>query len=259
MKYFKCFVVLQIWSTSNSSSYNFFFFFFYKTCKTLSLWTSTATVAWRAHPTGWVTSCSSVAEMASDSPGGGSETEKSRGLPQLKHLVGRGKWKSLSHVQLFATPWTVAHQAPLSMEFSRQEYWSGLPCPSFSKGSSQPRDWSQVSNLLEDSLLSELLRKPPKKREAGAKCSLLTDSSKFHHTSGTLKYLNIVSKTFLLGPWLSFVRPEGKSANGDSHCLCKVTREANKWVTKMWSFLLWQVCQNDKMAKYVKSLGFYMS
>ena len=37
--------------------------------------------------------------------------------------------ESLSHVQLFATPWTVAHQAPLSLEFSRQEYWSGLPCP----------------------------------------------------------------------------------------------------------------------------------
>ena len=36
----------------------------------------------------------------------------------------------LSRVQLFATPWTVAHQAPLSMEFSRQEYWSGLPFPS---------------------------------------------------------------------------------------------------------------------------------
>ena len=31
---------------------------------------------------------------------------------------------------LFATPWTVAHQAPLSMEFSIQEYWSGLPFPS---------------------------------------------------------------------------------------------------------------------------------
>ncbi|CAI9152054.1 unnamed protein product [Rangifer tarandus platyrhynchus] len=30
----------------------------------------------------------------------------------------------------FATPWTIAHQAPLSMEFSRQEYWSGLPFPS---------------------------------------------------------------------------------------------------------------------------------
>ena len=34
-----------------------------------------------------------------------------------------------SHVQLFVTPWTVALQAPLSMGFSRQEYWSGLPCP----------------------------------------------------------------------------------------------------------------------------------
>ena len=36
--------------------------------------------------------------------------------------------KLLSRVQLFATPWTVAHQAPLSMRFSRQEYWSELPC-----------------------------------------------------------------------------------------------------------------------------------
>ena len=34
-----------------------------------------------------------------------------------------------SHVQLFASPWTVALQPPLSMEFSRQEYWSGLSCP----------------------------------------------------------------------------------------------------------------------------------
>ena len=40
------------------------------------------------------------------------------------------KVKSLSRVQLFATPWTVAYQAPLSMGFSRQEYWSGLPFPS---------------------------------------------------------------------------------------------------------------------------------
>ena len=38
--------------------------------------------------------------------------------------------KSLGRVRLFATPWTVAHQAPPSMEFSRQEYWSGLPFPS---------------------------------------------------------------------------------------------------------------------------------
>ena len=38
--------------------------------------------------------------------------------------------KSLSCVQLLATPWTAAHQAPLSMGFSRQEYWSGEPLPS---------------------------------------------------------------------------------------------------------------------------------
>ena len=36
----------------------------------------------------------------------------------------------LNRVQLFATPWTVARQAPLSMGFSRQEHWSGLPFPS---------------------------------------------------------------------------------------------------------------------------------
>ena len=40
------------------------------------------------------------------------------------------KVKSLSHVRLFAIPWTVVYQASLSMGFSRQEYWSGLPFPS---------------------------------------------------------------------------------------------------------------------------------
>ena len=35
----------------------------------------------------------------------------------------------LGHIQLFATPWTVARQVPLSMGFSRQEYWTGLPFP----------------------------------------------------------------------------------------------------------------------------------
>ena len=40
------------------------------------------------------------------------------------------KVKSLSRVRLLATPWTAAYQAPLSMGFSRQEYWSGVPLPS---------------------------------------------------------------------------------------------------------------------------------
>ena len=42
----------------------------------------------------------------------------------------KNEMKSLSRVRLFATLWTVAHQAPLSMGFSRQEHWSGLPFPS---------------------------------------------------------------------------------------------------------------------------------
>ena len=50
-------------------------------------------------------------------------------LAECPHLV-KVKVKSLSRVRLFATPWTVAHQAPPSMGFSRQEYWSGLPFPS---------------------------------------------------------------------------------------------------------------------------------
>ena len=57
---------------------------------------------------------------------------------EIPHAQGKGKappkpWKkmkSLSRVRLFVTPWTVAYQAPLSMEFSREEYWSGLPFPS---------------------------------------------------------------------------------------------------------------------------------
>ena len=49
-----------------------------------------------------------------------------------------------SHIQLFGTPWTIAHQAPLSMGFSRQEDWRGLSCPPPGE-SSQPRDGTQDS------------------------------------------------------------------------------------------------------------------
>ena len=71
------------------------------------------------------------------------------------------KWsevKSLSHVRLFATPWTIAYHAPQSMEFSKQEYWSGLP---FSSPGDLPnpgiKPWSPT--LQADALLS----KPPGK------------------------------------------------------------------------------------------------
>ena len=55
---------------------------------------------------------------------------------------------------ILCDPMAGAHQAPLSMEFSRQEYWSGLPFP-FSRGSSQPRDWTWFPAMQADSLLSE--------------------------------------------------------------------------------------------------------
>ena len=66
--------------------------------------------------------------------------------------------KSLSRVRLFATPWTVAHQAPPSMEFSRQEYWSGLP---FSSPGDLPDPGIVPGSpaLQADALLSEPLGK----------------------------------------------------------------------------------------------------
>ena len=67
--------------------------------------------------------------------------------------------KLLSRVQLFVIPWTVAYQAPLSMEFSRQEYWSGLPFPSpgdLPDPGIEPRSPA----LQADALLPELPGKP---------------------------------------------------------------------------------------------------
>ena len=113
-----------------------------------------------------------------------------------KEIHPNAEWlKSLSHVRLLATPWTVAYQAALSMGFSRQEYWSGLPFPSpflkvaqscptlcdpmdytvhgilqaqilewaafpFSRGSSQPRDQTLVSRIEGGFFTSWATRKP---------------------------------------------------------------------------------------------------
>ena len=71
----------------------------------------------------------------------------------------RVKCQSLIHVQVFATPWTVAHQASLFMEFSRWECWSGLPFSSWGDLPSpgiEPRSPALPAN----SLLSEPLEKP---------------------------------------------------------------------------------------------------
>ena len=55
------------------------------------------------------------------------------------------KVKSLSHVGLFVTPWTVAYQVPPSMGFSRQEHWSGVPFPS---PGDVPDPGTQVSHMV---------------------------------------------------------------------------------------------------------------
>ena len=86
--------------------------------------------------------------------------------------------KSLSHVQLFATLWTVALQAPLSMGFSRQEYWSGLPFPSpgdLPNPGIEPR--SPV--LQADALSSE----PP---ETAISICIFSDSKKFACNAGDM-------------------------------------------------------------------------
>ena len=73
--------------------------------------------------------------------------------------------KSLSCVQLFATPWTISYQAPLSMEFPRQEYWSGLPFPSpadLPNAGTEPRSPA----LQADTLTSEPPGKPLEKPRA---------------------------------------------------------------------------------------------
>ena len=76
----------------------------------------------------------------------GQESLRSKGVALIVNKrVGNALLLLLSHfscVWLFATPWTVAHQAPASMGFSRQEYWSGLPFPSPLKCTA----WTQSPN-----------------------------------------------------------------------------------------------------------------
>ena len=85
-------------------------------------------------------------------------------FPEIKQIPGYwgGCISVLNHfsnVRLFGTPWAVVHQAPLSMGFSRQEYWSVLPCPppgDLRNPGIEPRFYA----LQADSLLSEPQGKP---------------------------------------------------------------------------------------------------
>ena len=97
---------------------------------------------------------------------------------------------SLSHVQLFVTPWTVVHQAPLSMGFYRQEYWSGLPFPS--PAVLDPGTETRSPALLADSLPCEQPGKPKKE-------------GKTRLSPSTIPIKNVMGKKFLKSfPWQNF-------------------------------------------------------
>ena len=88
-----------------------------------------------------------------------------------------GAMKSLSCVQLFATPWTVTHQAPPSMGFPRHEYWSGLPFPS---PGDLPSPWIEPgSPALQTDVLSSEPPGKPMARKMSFYQNITRDSSKY--------------------------------------------------------------------------------
>ena len=97
-------------------------------------------------------SCPTLCDPRDDSPPGSPVP----GIPQARTLEwvaisfssawkSKVKVKSLSPVWLLATPWTAAYQAPPSMGFSRQEYWSGVPLPSPSHVQLFVNPWTPLS------------------------------------------------------------------------------------------------------------------
>ena len=79
---------------------------------------------WISHPSERLSHIYPYRRLFSTLPHGGSLKSSLFSLLSLPCVLNR-----FSHVWLFATLWTIAYQSPLSMGFSRQEYWGGLPCP----------------------------------------------------------------------------------------------------------------------------------
>ena len=88
--------------------------------------------------------------------------------------------ESLSPIRLFATPWTIVRQAPLSMGFSRQQYWSGLPCPSLA-------DLPDPGIELTSPALTGgfFTTEPPRKTLYGDTCIYIADS---HSSTGETQH-----------------------------------------------------------------------
>ena len=121
------------------------------------------------------------------------------------------KVKSLSRIQLFATPWTVAHQAPPSMEFSRQEYWSWLLFPppgNLLDPGIKPRS----PELQADALLSEPPGKPIKRKKS-------------FYTWLLIKICLLVNCSFSLNCYLQLLYPAVRKIK--CCCTCNLFQDSN--------------------------------
>ena len=99
---------------------------------------------------------------------------------------------TLSLIQLFVTPWTGAHQAPLSMEFSRQEYWSGVPCP---PPGDLPDSGIETLSSCVSSVASESLTTSPPGKPWRFSCSSLIQIHDFIGTSIWEDIISIVQRS----------------------------------------------------------------
>ena len=98
-----------------------------------------------------------------------SNSDQQQWGPEPEQGPRKRKVKSLSRVWLFATPWTIAYQSPLSMGFSRQGYWSGLPFPS-PEDLPDPGIKPGSPKLQADALPSEPAGKPGPRTERRNQC-----------------------------------------------------------------------------------------
>ena len=107
-------------------------------------------------------------------------------------------------VQLFATPWTVAHQVPLSMEFSKQKYWSELPFPS---PGDLPDPGIKPTSLASPALAGELLTTvPPEEAEAKRPlCSHISFLSSGKMLFSEIFCLYFIGQQGVLGPSLHYL------------------------------------------------------
>ena len=111
-----------------------------------------------------------------------------RNVKEVLQIEGKVKVKLLSRVRLFATPWTAAHQAPLSMGVSRQEYWSGVPSPF-------PGLWSMASQSVRHDWATDHVHTC--RDDGGCRCysCFLTEARR-------QKYLNRIQTGFSFMSWL---------------------------------------------------------